>query len=113
MPKKKPGKSQKDISQKLVKKLEHLAIQLERSNISDYVHFVTKPWRVISVNFAMGIARGFGMALGMTIIFALLIIILTQILSKLITLPLIGEQVAKIIEYVNQYMKEGTKFRLK
>jgi hypothetical protein len=111
--KKKKSARKMDISEKLVKRLEGLSLQLERSNISEYVHFVKKPWRVISVSFGVGVARGFGMAIGMTIIFALVVVILTQVLSKLISLPVIGEQVAKIVEYVNQYMKEGTKINIK
>ena len=110
-PKKKVSK--KDISEKLLEKLENLGVQLERANISEYIHTVRRPWKVIAVNFGMGIARGFGTAIGMTIIFALIIIILTQILSKLISLPLIGQQIAKIVEYVNQYMGEASRFKIK
>ena len=59
-----------------------------------------------------GIARGLGIAIGMTIIAAVVVIILTNVLSKLITLPIIGEQVAKIVTMVNEYLKEGSKLKV-
>jgi hypothetical protein len=39
-------------------------------------------------------------------------IILTKILSHLITLPLIGQQIAALVEMVNGYMKEGAKIKI-
>jgi len=110
--KKEKPSNKKDISEKILMRMEGLASKMEKSGISEYVEFLRRPWRVISINFAVGIARGVGMAIGMTLVAALLIFILTKVLSGLVSLPLIGEQIAKIIEQVNQYMGEASKIQI-
>jgi hypothetical protein len=102
----------RDMIQKLHDKLDKVLIGIERSNISDYVTMIKRPWRYLLITFASGIARGVGIAIGLTIIAAVALFILTKILANLVTLPFIGQMLAQLVEYVNQYLKEGTKINL-
>jgi len=97
---------------KLHDKLDQVVLSMERSNIADYVTMIKKPWKYLLLTFASGIARGVGIAIGLTIIAAVAIFVLTKILSQLVTLPFIGQTLAQLVEYVNQYLKEGTKINL-
>ena len=98
---------------KLEEKLDRFAQALERSNISDYIQLIQKPFRMIGVNLLAGIARGLGIAIGMTLVAAIVVIILTKVLSQLITLPIIGEQIAQIVALVNKYLTEGSQLKIK
>ncbi len=93
-------------------KLDKLSVAMERSSIEEYIKHVRAPWKVILYSFLGGIARGFGLAVGITLIAAVFIIILTRVLAGLITLPVVGQQIAALVEMVNQYLKEGQKLNL-
>lgn len=97
---------------KLNKSVEKLASHFEKANIQEYMKFVGNPWRVLFTNLLAGIMRGFGLAIGMTIILAVIMIIITKILSHLITLPFVGQEIAKLVTMVNSYLQEGTKIKL-
>jgi len=63
----------------------------------EFLDFLKKPFRLIWVNFLIGLARGLGIAIGMTILAAILTYILILVLSKMVDLPIIGEWVAKVV----------------
>lgn len=86
------------------KSIEKLAIQMEKSEISEYIQLMNRPWKIIKTNVIAGIARGVGIAIGFTI-FASLIVYFLQLLGKL-DLPIIGEYIAEIVKVV-QHQLEG------
>jgi len=98
--------------QKLHDKLDKAVLAMERSSIADYVTMIKRPWRYLLLTFASGIARGVGIAIGLTVITAVVLFVLTRILSHLVTLPFVGQMLAQLVEYVNQYLKEGTKINI-
>jgi hypothetical protein len=98
---------------KLHEKIDALALAMERSNIKEYIDLTKKPWKIMLNNFIGGISRGFGLAIGMTLIAAIVIVILTKVLAQLITLPFVGQQIAQLVELVNQYMKESSQINIK
>ena len=63
----------------------------------EFLDFLKKPFRLIWVNFLIGLARGLGIAIGMTILAAIITYILILVLSKMVDLPIIGEWVAKVV----------------
>jgi len=104
--------SNRDAETWLKDKLERIARALEKAGVPEYVRFLQSPIRLMVFNFLSGIARGLGIAVGMTLIAAMVIIVITKILAHLITLPLIGEQIAQIVKLVNQYLGESSKIRV-
>lgn len=82
------------------KKIEELAINMEKAKIHEYVDFVNNKKRLLYVNFLGGVARGFGMAVGFTILGALAIYILQKIISW--NIPLIGDFIAEIVRIVQE-----------
>jgi hypothetical protein len=97
---------------KLNKGIEKLASHFENANVQDYIKYAGNPWKVLFTNLLAGIMRGFGLAIGMTIILAVIMIVITKILSHLITLPFVGQEIAKLVTMVNSYLQEGTKIKL-
>lgn len=83
-------------------KLENLAVQMEKSEIREYVQLMSRPWKIISTNVLAGIARGVGIAIGFTI-FASTIVYFLQLLGKL-DLPIIGKYIAEIVKVVQNQL---------
>lgn len=89
------------------KKLEQSAIQIKNivsSEFRDILDFVKRPWKLIWVNFLIGIARGVGLVIGMTIFGAIIVALVFFVLHKLVDLPIIGSYVAKIIAEVKHQL---------
>lgn len=79
------------------KPLARLAKMMEQGEIYDLIYNYTRPWRIIYTNFLAGIMRGLGITIGATVIVALVVLVLRQFVS----LPLIGEYIAKILDLVD------------
>ncbi|WP_139489997.1 DUF5665 domain-containing protein [Brevibacillus dissolubilis] len=86
-----------------VRKLNHtlnkVAVFLEDIRFADIVQNYTAPRKLLLTNFLAGLARGLGLTIGTAIVLALLGSLLTQFLS----IPIIGDYVRQIIEYVQSY----------
>ncbi len=90
---------------KLNEAAEKLAMFVEKSRIKEYVEMQKKPVRYFMMEFVGGISRGVGLTIGVTIIFAIIILVLTTILKQFITLPVIGDYIAQLIDLVNHSTK--------
>jgi hypothetical protein len=87
-----------DISHEDVERLASFADYLTRLNLAEYVRLTQKPARMMWFNFISGVARGFGIAVGFTLLGALGIYVLRQL--QVLNLPLVGDLIAQIWEYV-------------
>ena len=89
------------------KKIEQLATQIKNmvsSEFRDILDFVKKPWKLIWINFLIGLARGVGLVIGMTIFGAIVIALIFFILHKMVDLPVVGSFVAKIITEIKHQL---------
>lgn len=68
-------------------------------------------WKLFYANFVAGLGRGLGMAVGMTLIFGLVVYATTKLLARIVSLPVIGNFVAELVQYVNLYMQKGIPIR--
>jgi hypothetical protein len=84
----------------LEKKLDQLAIYMEKMKLAEYVDLLHNPRRLIWVNFLAGIARGFGIAVGFTLLGAIAFVILQRLVG--LDLPLIGDFIAELLKYVQE-----------
>lgn len=85
-------------------RLEKVAIDLERSQMADYVDLLNKPFSLLWRNLLAGTARGVGIAIGFTF-FAATILYVLRLLGAL-NLPIIGDYIADIVRIV-QHQLEG------
>lgn len=88
----------------LDKRLQHIASEMERTHIAEYVDLLNRPFSLIWRNLLSGVARGVGIAIGFTF-FAATILYVLQILGAL-NLPIIGDYIADIVRIV-QIQLEG------
>ncbi|MFD0588042.1 DUF5665 domain-containing protein [Paenibacillus sp. GCM10027627] len=88
----------------LDKRLQHIASEMERTHIAEYVDLLNRPISLIWRNLLAGTARGVGIAIGFTF-FAATILYVLQILGAL-NLPIIGDYIADIVRIV-QIQLEG------
>ncbi|MGI6677522.1 MAG: DUF5665 domain-containing protein [Dehalobacterium sp.] len=84
----------------LEKKLDQLALYLEKMKLAQYVDLLHNTKRLIWVNLIAGVARGFGIAIGFTILGALAFLILQRLVG--LNLPLIGDFIAELLNYVQE-----------
>ncbi|PYG86880.1 hypothetical protein LY28_02704 [Ruminiclostridium sufflavum DSM 19573] len=87
----------------LTKKVDEMALKMEKMKFVDYVYFIEHPRKMLWANFTNGLARGFGIAIGFTVLSAITIYILKFIVT--INLPYIGEFISDIVEIVQDSMK--------
>ncbi|MCL2678428.1 MAG: DUF5665 domain-containing protein [Clostridiales bacterium] len=88
-----------------LKKTEWLSRTLERAKLGDYVTLMQTPRRLIFLNLLAGAARGFGFAIGFTILGAFVIYMLN--ILKILDIPLIGDFISDLIEYINANKSPG------
>lgn len=88
-------------------RLQHIASEMERTHIAEYVDLLNRPLKLIWRNLLAGVARGVGIAIGFTF-FAATILYLLQILGAL-NLPIIGDYIAEIVRIV-QIQLEGKSY---
>jgi arsenate reductase-like glutaredoxin family protein len=87
----------------LTKRLEHLSVNMEKAELSEYVNLMQRPWQLIWRNFISGLSRGVGIALGFTF-FAATIVYLLQFLGAL-NLPVVGGYIANIVRIVQRQLQ--------
>lgn len=91
------------VAQQLTKKIEELAIYMEKMKLAEYVELLGNVPRLLYLNFISGVARGLGMAVGFTLLGALVIYILQR--SFVRNLPVIGRFIADLIVIVQDHLK--------
>jgi len=92
------------VRQDLERKVEQLALSMEKMKIAEYLEYINNTRKMLAVNFMAGVARGLGMAVGFTILGALVIYILQKLV--LLNLPLIGDFIAHIVKLVNYSLEK-------
>ncbi|MFA9558387.1 DUF5665 domain-containing protein [Evansella sp. AB-rgal1] len=85
--------------EKLLNQLEEITTN---GRLKDMAFHFTNKKEVIKVNLLAGLARGVGLTLGTAIFIGLLILILNQFLS----LPLIGEHIASLLDMIDVYRQD-------
>ena len=74
---------------------------------SEFIALLKRPWRLMWTNFLVGMARGTGIAVGISIVGAIVVSLIYILLKKIVTLPLVGEFVADIVDAVRDQMQRG------
>ncbi|GED70574.1 hypothetical protein BRE01_42760 [Brevibacillus reuszeri] len=85
----------------LNERMHKIAMFLEDIRLADVIQNYTAPRKLLWINFLAGLARGLGLTIGTAIVLALLGSLLTQFLS----VPIIGDFIRQLIEYVQSYQK--------
>ncbi|WP_406678678.1 DUF5665 domain-containing protein [Neomoorella carbonis] len=80
--------------------MQQLTAAIEKASIAEWIEIYRRPWRLLYLNFAAGVARGLGIAVGFTILGAIVIYIIREL--ALLNLPVIGKLIAEIVRMVQQ-----------
>lgn len=87
------------------KKLDRIALNMEKFKLVDYVYYLEHPRKMLFANFLGGLARGFGAAIGFTLLGALVIYLLQAVV--LWKLPVIGKFISDIVNIVQDNMSKS------
>ena len=96
--------------QKMLVKLNRLVENWEEARNTDSALFFKRPAKVIWASIVIGISRGVGFVIGVSIVSSIVIAVLGWVLAKFVSLPIIGEYIALIVEHVQQYLNNGNNF---
>ena len=78
---------------------------MERTRLAEYAMYLEKPWRLLGMNFLIGLARGLGATIGLALVLALLVFVTQEIISA--NLPGISKWLADLIALVHSYSVSG------
>jgi hypothetical protein len=84
---------------RLNERMDKIALFLEDIRLADVIQNYTAPRRLLLTNFLAGLARGLGLTIGTAIVLALL----GWVFSKFLSVPIIGDYIRQIMDYVNAY----------
>ncbi|QQE75858.1 hypothetical protein KDJ56_08010 [Brevibacillus composti] len=84
---------------KLNERMDKIALFLEDIRLADVIQNYTAPRKLLVTNFLAGLARGLGLTIGTAIVLALL----GSVLSKFFAVPIIGDYIRQIVDYVAGY----------
>lgn len=79
-----------------------MVVAMERARLAEYALFYEHPWKLLGINFLIGLARGLGTTIGLAIVLALIAGFTRELISA--NLPVISKWVADFIEMINDYM---------
>ncbi len=80
--------------------------RMEEGHVRELFFLYRHPWQLLWINFLAGLARGVGLTIGTALFLALA----AYVLGKFITLPLIGEYIARLLDIVDTY-RNGSFYR--
>lgn len=86
-------------------KQQALVDAMERARLAEYAMYMEKPWRLLGMNFLIGLARGLGTTIGLALVLALLVFIAQEIISA--NLPGISKWLADLLGLVQSYSVSG------
>jgi hypothetical protein len=84
---------------KLNERMDRIALFLEDIRLADVIQNYTAPSKLLWINFLAGLARGLGLTIGTAIVLALL----GSFLSQFLSVPIIGDYIRQLIDYVQAY----------
>ncbi|MFM9413109.1 DUF5665 domain-containing protein [Peptococcus simiae] len=82
-------------------KFDKLIAAMDKARLAEYASYIAHPFRLLFMNFLIGLARGLGGTIGL----ALVLTIAGMILKNIITmnLPGISEWLAQLLSMVNSF----------
>jgi len=83
-----------------------MANNWEEAQNTDTYLFFKNPKKAIWANLSIGISRGVGFVLGVSIIGVLVSMIIGWLLARFVTIPIIGEYIAIIVQSVQEYLSK-------
>ena len=63
--------------------------------------YCERPWRLLGMNFLIGLARGLGATIGLGLVLSLLVFIAQEVISA--NLPGISQWLAELVQMVQSY----------
>ncbi|MDO9514251.1 MAG: DUF5665 domain-containing protein [Elusimicrobiota bacterium] len=99
--------NQANVDQDNVDMVSDMITELKRFFSSDILDYIHKPWKLIGLNFFMGLVRGIGFFLGMTIVGAIVFAMLTKGLQAGIEakIPILSAWLAQLVAMVQSNMQ--------
>lgn len=87
--------------------MQKVAAMLEAGNIEEFIDVKSRPFRLIFLNFIIGLSRGVGFLLGATVVGAIILAVLKGVFIKLGGMPWFGTQIADILLYVKDVTEQA------
>lgn len=73
---------------------------MEKARLAEYANYMAHPYRLLGMNFLIGLARGLGSTLGLAVILAIIAAIVKNII--MLNLPVISEWASEVVASVGK-----------
>lgn len=80
---------------------QSLVDSMERARLAEYAMYCERPWRLLGMNFLIGLARGLGATIGLGLVLSLLVLLAQEVISA--NLPGISQWLAELVQMVQSY----------
>lgn len=80
---------------------QSLVDSMERARLAEYAMYCERPWRLLGMNFMIGLARGLGATIGLGLVLSLLVLLAQEVISA--NLPGISQWLAELVQMVQSY----------
>ena len=87
----------------LIEVAEQLTRTMEKTRIAEYVDYLQRPWKLLWMNFLIGIARGLGGTIGLALVLGAAIFILQKVV--MLNLPVIGDFITRFIHMIQENLR--------
>lgn len=87
-------------------RLSFIERMMQDYNLRDVLMSINNPRRLMWLNFIAGVSRGLGLTVGTAIVLGILFFILQHIVS----IPVIGEYIADLIKFIEEYRSEAYRY---
>jgi hypothetical protein len=82
---------------------QSLINKMEKARLAEYAMYTEHPFRLLGMNFLIGLARGLGGTVGLAVVLMILIFLLQNLVSA--NLPYISQWMGHFLTDVQGYMK--------
>lgn len=82
---------------------QEIVKSMEKARLAEYAMYIKNPWKLLGMNFLIGLARGLGSTIGLALVLALGVFIVQHIISA--NLPGISVWLAEFIKNIQEYQK--------
>lgn len=84
-------------------KKQNLVDSMEKFRLLEYAMYINNPWKLLGMNFLIGLSRGLGGTLGLGLVLAVIVFAVQHLISA--NLPGISQWLAELLSMVQEYQK--------
>ncbi len=88
-------------NEKKIESEQELVKSMEKARLAEYAMYIEQPWKLLRMNFFIGLARGLGSTIGLAVVLSVGVFLVQNLISA--NLPGISAWLAELIKNIQAY----------